>query len=75
MKILLVGGTFTNIENEDGAYGKPSGLIRKMADVIRNYQLRHPSTAQENQLALVNGGPYTKLPELLMETSKYDIVF
>lgn len=66
MNILLVGGTFSDIKNSDGSYGKPSGLISKMCAAI----------PKEINITIYNGGEYSSLEYILNNDVKNaDVVF
>ena len=61
MKLLFVGGSF------DAKNGKPSGLVRKMSDVIKK--------DKDVKLTLHNGGNVKKLhDEILQSVREYDMV-
>lgn len=62
MKILLVGGNW-----ELNTEGKPSGVIQKIAEVLKYRQVY--------DVTLYNGGKYEDLKDILDSTPKYDIVF
>lgn len=66
MKILLVGGTWSQTKNTDDTYGKSSGLIQKIANAI---------DVTIHQLDVYNGGRYEDLQQLLEQTPNYNIIF
>lgn len=72
MKILIVGGTFDNKKNEDGTYGRPSGLVTKFADAVRG---NNRVVENNDSVVLYNGGNYDFLTEILNDTPDYGIVF
>lgn len=65
-KILLVGGTFSDIINHDNSYGRKSGMIEKFykAFISAGFEIKY-----------ANGGKYEELKQLLDETVNYDYVF
>lgn len=67
LKILIVGGTFSNTQNADGTYGKPSGLIKKITNAIfqNNTYMIQNNTQQEINIILFNGGKYSELQTIL----------
>jgi len=68
MKILFVGGTWSNKPNNDGTpKGKPSKLVASCIDYIE--------TKTEHAFTVYNGGDYNKLNKILDSANRYDIVF
>ena len=67
LKILIVGGTFSNTQNADGTYGKPSGLIKKITNAIfqNNTRMIQNNTQQKINIILFNGGKYSELQTIL----------
>lgn len=72
MKILLVGGTFATTKNEDGTYGKASGLINKIANAMYTY---NAANSKFETIDVLNGGNYDALNAILDSTPNYDMVF
>ncbi len=66
-KILLVGGTFSNIKNEDNLYRKSSGIVKKVYESLLNTNIFN--------ITYKNGGSYNELQSLLDSAPNYDYVF
>lgn len=62
MKSLIVGGSWDN----DG--GKPSGLIRKMYEELKNID-------DKNDIKFVNGGYYSDLESIIKTAKEYDVIY
>lgn len=61
MKILMVAGTW----DEQG--GKSSGLIKKMYDLLREYD--------DSEINYFNGGDYNDLTNIILTAKQYDVIF
>lgn len=67
MKVLLTAGTWNKEKNNDGLYGKKSGLIEKMYELLK----------KENDLEIdyYNGGKYEDLGKLVESANNYELIF
>lgn len=66
MKVLLTAGTWNKEQNE-GVYGKKSGLIEKMYNLLKEYE--------DFEIDYFNGGNYENLKALVESAKNYEIIF
>ena len=64
MNILFVGGTF------DDNGGRPSGLVKKFANAIRDV-----NTGTYHTFTLHNGGYFSEIGEILEKCIEHDVIF
>ncbi len=67
MKVLLTAGTWNNKKNKEGLYGKKSGLIEKMYELLQN--------EKDLEIDYFNGGKYEELEGLVENANNYELIF
>lgn len=67
MKVLLTAGTWNKEINNEGLYGKKSGLIEKMYELLKENK--------DLEIDYYNGGKYEDLSALVESASNYEIIF
>ena len=67
MKVLLVAGTWNLIKNEDGTFGKKSGLIEKMCYFLL--------LEKDLDIDYFNGGNYEDLKSIVEKAKDYEVIF
>lgn len=67
MKVLLTAGTWNKELNNEGHYGKKSGLIEKMYELLKN--------EKDLEIDYYNGGKYEDLSALVESAKNYELIF
>lgn len=67
MKVLLTAGTWNKDLNKEGLYGKKSGLIEKMYELL--------SKEKDLDIDYYNGGKYEDLSSLVESANNYELIF
>lgn len=67
MKVLLTAGTWNLEKNNDGTFGKKSGLIEKMYNLLK--------LENDFDIDYYNGGNYNDLKTLVNNAINYELIF